>query len=269
MVQAYGLTETCGGATSQLPNQTDTETVGSVVPCCEIRLVDWPEAGYRCTDTPNPRGEIYIGGENIAIGYYNLPEQTQADFKTINGIRYFATGDIGEMLPNGSLKIIDRKKDLIKLTGGEYLSLNKVESILKLLPFVDNCCVFADPLQSYCVCVICPNLKKMTEYLTSEEFNVGQAEIDKINELSNVIDKNKEIIRLVESDKKLVDKLTKTTIDHCAKQGLEGFERPAKLKFVQEIWMPDTGLVTDSLKLKRKELEKFYKNEILGLYQSK
>lgn len=71
VMQAYGLTETCGAATTQLPNQTETEKVGSVVPCCEIKLVDWPEGGYRSTDKPNPRGEIYIGGDNITQGNKN------------------------------------------------------------------------------------------------------------------------------------------------------------------------------------------------------
>ena len=69
VMQAYGLTETCAGGTSQLPNQTENGVVGSVVPACEIRLVDWIEGGYRNTDTPNPRGEIYIGGDNVAMGY--------------------------------------------------------------------------------------------------------------------------------------------------------------------------------------------------------
>lgn len=118
VMQAYGLTETCGAGTTQLPIQATTETVGSVVPCCEIKLVDWPEGGYRVTDKPNPRGEIYIGGDNIALGYYNMPDKTKEDFYVSKeGISYFATGDIGEMLPNGNLKIIDRKKDIVKLQG--------------------------------------------------------------------------------------------------------------------------------------------------------
>ncbi len=74
-------------------------------------------------------------------------------------MRYFATGDIGEILPNGNLRIIDRKKDLVKLQGGEYVALSKVESCIKLLPFVENCCVYANPLFSFCICIICPNIQ--------------------------------------------------------------------------------------------------------------
>ena len=54
---------------------------------------------------------------------------------------------------------------------------------------------------------------------------------------------------------------------HCLKQGLNRFEIPTKLKFVPEIWLPDTGLVTDSLKLKRKAIENYYTNDIKALYQ--
>jgi len=265
VMQAYGLTETCGGGTSQLPNQTDTGIVGSIVPCNEIRLVDWVEGGYRSTDTPYPRGEIYIGGDNVALGYYNMPDKTDEDFKVINGVRYFATGDIGEMI-NGNLKIIDRKKDLVKLQGGEYVSLNKVETILKLLPFVDNCCVVADPTKSNCVCLVQPNPKKISDLL-SEVDEKTKEEINNLKEINGVNEKSKELNRILENNPKIIAQLTKEATTHCLSQGLERFEIPSKLKFVPEIWLPDTGFVTDSLKLKRKAIETFYKNDIEMLYK--
>jgi long-chain acyl-CoA synthetase len=159
--QGYGLTETCAGGTTQMPYETNTMEVGSVISACEIRLVDWDEPGYRCTDKPNPRGEIHIGGDTVAIGYYNLPEKTKEDFYYHNGVRYFATGDIGEILPNGNIKIIDRKKDLIKLHGGEYVSLNNVETCLKLMPLIDNCCTYAKPFETYVIGLICANQRKI------------------------------------------------------------------------------------------------------------
>ncbi|CAF0943184.1 unnamed protein product [Brachionus calyciflorus] len=263
VLQAYGLTETCAAATTQLPNQTNTEEVGSVVPCCEIKLVDWPEGGYRNTDKPNPRGEIYIGGDSVTLGYYNLPDKTNEDYSySKDGIRYFATGDIGEMLPNGSLKIIDRKKDLVKLQSGEYVSLNKVESVVKLLPYVDNCCVIADGLKSYCICLICPNLKNLREFIIEQN-----KEQNGQDDLSEEIKKPEDVLKYLEGNSKLMDKLTKDLLENCLRQGLERFEIPAKLKLVKEAWIPDTGLVTDSLKLKRKEIEKFYQKEIKSIYK--
>lgn len=117
IIQAYGLTETCSGATTQYQDESVTEQVGSVVECCELKLVDWLEGGYRVSDKPNPRGEIWIGGDNVSLGYYQMPDKTKEDFRVIDGVRYFATGDIGEMDPRGNLKIIDRKKDIVKLQG--------------------------------------------------------------------------------------------------------------------------------------------------------
>lgn len=265
VMQAYGLTETCGGGTTMLPNQTQTETCGSVIGCCEIRLFDWPEAGYHVTDKPNPRGEIYIGGDCITQGYYNLPDKTKEDYKVINGVRYFSTGDIGEMTATGNLKIIDRKKDLVKLQGGEYVSLNKVENAIKLLPFADNCCVVADSFKINCVCIICPNLKKIAEYVQQIEDEENRKNGEE-NGSSSTPGKQVDVFKELEQNKKLKERLQKELTDVCLKQGCDRFEIPTRAKYVKEIWLPDTNLVTDSLKLKRKEIEKFYSKEIKELY---
>ena len=265
--QAYGLTETCGAGTTQLPNQTDTETVGSVVPCCEIRLVDWVEAGYRTTDKPNPRGEILIGGESITLGYYNMPEQTSKDFSYINGVRYFATGDIGEMLPGGHLRIIDRKKDLVKLAGGEYVSLNKMESIIKLVPLVDNICMVANSYKSYCVALVCPNLKQLKAFVQQEQPDHGLDMAD--NNDANGSDSEKilaEMCALCNRGEDMMKRFNAIIAEHCVKQGVDRMEIPSKCVLVKEVWLPETGLVTDSLKLKRKELEKFYSQELQAIY---
>ena len=67
--------------------------------------------------------------QQVAAGYYNMPEKTKEEFFTENGIRWFRTGDIGQMMQDGTIKIVDRKKDLVKMQGGEYVSLGKVESL--------------------------------------------------------------------------------------------------------------------------------------------
>ena len=92
-----------------------------------IKLIDWKEGGYLTSDKPNPRGELVVGSDIVALGYYKLPELTDEAFYTDkDGVRWFLTGDIGEVSPDGSFKIIDRKKDLTKLSNGEYISLGKV-----------------------------------------------------------------------------------------------------------------------------------------------
>ena len=158
------------------------------------------------------------------------------------------------MLPNGNLKLVDRKKDLVKLSGGEYVSLNKIESVVKLLPFIDNCCVVADSLKSFCVLLACPNIKKVSEYIKEDAKSSGGEEVT-------------DVFAYLDTHPKLVEKLTKEMLAHCLERSCDRFEVPTKIGFVKEIWLPDTGLVTDSLKLKRKEIEKFYKSNIELLYK--
>ncbi|XP_037534383.1 long-chain-fatty-acid--CoA ligase 3-like [Nematolebias whitei] len=143
--QGYGLTETCGAGTVSELWDYSTGRVGGPLACCEIKLKDWLEGGYRSLDKPHPRGEILIGGLNVTMGYYKSEAKNQEDyFVDENNQRWFCTGDIGEIHEDGCLKIIDRKKDLVKLQAGEYVSLGKVEAVLRNCPLVDNICVYAN-----------------------------------------------------------------------------------------------------------------------------
>ena len=104
-------------------------SVGRVGPPLEgvrLKLVDWPEGNYRVQDKPHPRGEIVLGGASITNGYYKNAELTRESYREEEGVHWFYTGDIGEILSDGSVRIIDRKKDLVKLQFGEYISLGKV-----------------------------------------------------------------------------------------------------------------------------------------------
>lgn len=101
--------------------------VGAPLDGVKMRLKNWPEGGYSIRDTPYPRGEILVGGGGVARGYYKMPRQTEEAFFTDReGVRWFRTGDIGQIYPNGTIKVIDRLKDLVKLQNGEYISLGKV-----------------------------------------------------------------------------------------------------------------------------------------------
>ena len=102
------------------------------------------------------QGEIHIGGDNIATGYFDMPEKTAEEFYEKDGKRWFKTGDIGQAMPDGSFKIIDRKKDLVKLQMGEYVSLGKVESVMKIHNLIENICVCAKSSESFTVAIIVP-----------------------------------------------------------------------------------------------------------------
>ncbi len=113
MMQGYGLTETCSTACITDAEDLSVGNVGPPLNGVTLILVDWDEAGYTVTDKGGPRGEICVGGDHVSAGYYKLPEKTKEDFFQREGVQYFRTGDIGQMLPGGNIKIIDRKKDLV------------------------------------------------------------------------------------------------------------------------------------------------------------
>lgn len=126
VMQGYGATETTAVATLMDLFDWSIGRTGAPVFGCKVRLVDWDEGGYRATDKPNPRGELVVGGPSVTAGYHKQPQVTEEAFKVEDGVRWFYTGDIGEIFPDGTIKIIDRKKDLLKLSFGEYVSLGKV-----------------------------------------------------------------------------------------------------------------------------------------------
>lgn len=117
-------------------------TVGVPWNSFKFYLKDWVDGGYSSSDKPNPRGEIVVGSVCVTNGYYKMPNETKEVFyEDEDGTRWLETGDIGEVLPNGILKIIDRKKDLTKLANGEFVSLGKVSnrfSIIQSLNFIFN-----------------------------------------------------------------------------------------------------------------------------------
>lgn len=248
--QGYGLTETCGAGTITEVSDYSTGRVGAPLICCEIKLRDWKEGGYTSMDKPNPRGEIIIGGPNVSMGYFRNDEKTAEDFIIDeNGQRWFCTGDIGEFHSDGCLQIIDRKKDLVKLQAGEYVSLGKVEAALKNCSLVDNICAYAKSDQSYVISIVVPNQKKLTAL--AEQKGVTGSWV----EICNNLIMESEVLREI---KEVANKMK-----------LERFEVPAKVRLSPEPWTPETGLVTDAFKLKRKELKNHYLNDIERMYGGK
>lgn len=153
VIQGYGLTETCSsGCVQRHDAPFATETVGGPSPSCEIRLRDVPELGYFSTDKPYPRGEICIRGDCVALGYFKNPEKTAEDFKD----GWFYTGDIGLWLPDGGIRIIDRKKNLIKLSHGEYVAVEYLESLYANSPFISNMFIHGNSYHEYIVAIAVP-----------------------------------------------------------------------------------------------------------------
>uniref|UniRef100_A0A4W3JK95 long-chain-fatty-acid--CoA ligase n=1 Tax=Callorhinchus milii TaxID=7868 RepID=A0A4W3JK95_CALMI len=247
--QGYGLTETCGAGSITEVLDYSTGRVGAPLICCEIKLRDWEEGGYTCKDHPNPRGEILVGGPNVAMGYFKMNKSNDDFFLDSVGQRWFCTGDVGEFHPDGCLQIIDRKKDLVKLQAGEYVSLGKVESALKSCSLIDNICAYANSEQSYVISFVVPNQKKLT-ILAEQKGIEGVWE-----ELCNNKVMEAEVLREIK--------------EAAQSSKLEKFEVPMKVRLSPEPWTPETGLVTDAFKLKRKELKNHYLNDIERMYGGK
>ncbi|XP_075992792.1 acyl-CoA synthetase long-chain isoform X3 [Anticarsia gemmatalis] len=249
VVAGYGLTETTSCATVMCPHDRSTGRVGAPTTGTDIRLLDWDEGGYRVDNKPFPQGEIVIGGDCVAEGYYKNPDKTREEFIDVEGRRWFKSGDIGELHHDGCIKIIDRKKDLVKLQAGEYVSLGKVEAELKTCPIVENICVYGDSSKSYTVALLVANPRNLADLATRS----GLPEMDFEQLCQNPV----------------VEKaVLKELADHARKCGLEKFEVPAAVKLVTEVWSPDMGLVTAAFKIKRKDIQERYKEDIKRMYAS-
>ncbi len=158
--------------TIQDPFEWTDDTMGGPTGCIEIKLVDYEEAGYFASNNP-PQGEVYIRGNSVTSGYYKNDAENALALAPGG---WFRTGDIGEWAPNGHLRLIDRKKNLIKTLNGEYIALEKLESVYRSNNLVSNLCVFAAEDRVKPIVIVIPGAKAYEEFaarngVTGKGFN--------------------------------------------------------------------------------------------------
>ncbi|CEP13006.1 hypothetical protein [Parasitella parasitica] len=213
--------------------------VGAPVPCCEIKLVDVPDANYLSTNA-KPQGEVWVRGPSITKGYWKRDDITQ---ETMTEDNWLQTGDIAEWNENGTLTIIDRKKNLVKLSNGEYIALEKLESIYKSCIYVTNVCVYADSLYAKPIAVAV----------------VSEPVIRKLAHEKQVTDET-DFEALCQHD--IVKKTILAALLEQAKEGgLKGAELLFDVHLCHQEWTTDSGLLTAAQKIKRPEITKAFKAE--------
>ena len=153
VLEAYGMSETCGATTITKPDDPVIGHVGGPVKTCAIRLKDLPEMEYLSSDKPYPRGEICMRGSMVFNGYFMRPDKTAEAI--VDG--WLLSGDVGMVYPNGTIKIIDRSKNIFKLSQGEYLAPEKLENAYIQSPLILQIMVYGDSNKSSAVAIVVPD----------------------------------------------------------------------------------------------------------------
>ncbi|CBI32531.3 hypothetical protein VitviT2T_003413 [Vitis vinifera] len=240
--QGYGLTESCGGCLTSIVNEFSMMgTVGVPYPTIEARLESVPEMGYDALSNV-PRGEICLRGKTLFSGYFKRQDLTESAL--VDG--WFHTGDIGEWQPNGAMKIIDRKKNIFKLSQGEYVAVENLENTYSRCPLITSIWVYGNSFESFLVAVVVPDKKALEDWAENH----------------NVTGDFKSLCENLEARKYILDELNNTGQNHQ----LKGFERLKAVHLDPNPFDIERDLVTPTFKLKRPQLLKYYKDIIDRLY---
>lgn len=246
VLQGYGLTETCATGSMTLRDNINPGHVGPPLPCVEIRLEDVPEMKYYVTDHPSPRGEVCIRGPTVFVGYYKNKEETEAVFDEDG---FFHTGDIGSWNKDGTLSIIDRKKNIFKLAQGEYVAAEYIEGALQKSQYVLQIFVYGDSFQTSLVGIVVPDPDVLLNWAKQNNLEGQNLE---------ALCKNEKVNKLIMDDITKVAKESK----------LLGFEFVKAISLEHDPFTPENELLTPTYKLKRPQLKEKYKQVIDQLYKN-
>lgn len=250
-----GLTETCAGIAIQAEDDLRGGVAGVPIPSIQVKLESTPDIGdkagqpYLSTDRydvdGNPvfgRGEIVVRGNNIAHGYYMMPDKTKEEFMDDG---WFHTGDIGQFLSDGSIRIVDRKKNLVKLKGGEYIALEKMEMTYGNSDFVDavagGICCYGDGDMDRPVALVQLNQTMAMKWAKRNGLN------DAIEKLKNA--------------KELHDAVIADFKKEHSKSDLSHLEKLVAVALLTEHWTPENGCLTAANKLQRREVIRQFSKE--------
>ncbi|KAJ9065178.1 medium-chain fatty acid-CoA ligase faa2 [Entomophthora muscae] len=222
--EGYGLTETAAAGCVSMIGERKSGHVGPPTPNTEVKLMDIPEMNYFASNQPFPRGEICLRGANIFRGYYKEPELTR---EVLDEDGWFHTGDIGLVDEAGNVSLIDRKKNIFKLSQGEYIAPEKIENILVQHSAVAQAFVYGSSLKSTLVAIIVPDA----------ELFLPWANYASLQDACSSTEINQRLLQeLAELGKK---------------RGLNGFESIKAIYLHPELFSVDNDCLTPTFKNKR------------------
>lgn len=231
--QGYGQTETAAGISFTALGDTMSGHLGAPLPCNMVKLVDVPTMQYTSKDTPFPRGEIYVKGGSVFVGYYKAPEMTAA---TLLDDGWCATGDIGLWDAAGRLVIVDRVKHIFKLAQGEYIAPEKIEGVYAQHELIQQCFIYGSSLKAALIAVFVLDPDALVKASLRRE------------------------------DEDFLPKLCLLLATYGKKAGLKGFEIVKAALIADEPFSVENGLLTPTFKLKRREIQAVYQEKLDALY---
>uniref|UniRef100_A0A8C0H133 Arachidonate--CoA ligase n=1 Tax=Chelonoidis abingdonii TaxID=106734 RepID=A0A8C0H133_CHEAB len=240
--EGYGQTECTAGCTFTTPGDWTSGHVGAPLPCNLIKLMDVEEMNYFAS---KGEGEICVKGPNVFKGYLKDGEKTA---EALDKEGWLHTGDIGKWLPTGTLKIIDRKKHIFKLAQGEYIAPEKIENIYIRSEPIAQIYVHGDSLQAFLVGIVVPDSEVMPGWARKRGFEGTYAELCKNTELTQAI--MEDMVRLGKEG------------------GLHSFEQVKAIYIHSDTFSIQNGLLTPTLKARRRKLRDHFKKQIEELYSS-
>uniref|UniRef100_H0VM53 Long-chain-fatty-acid--CoA ligase n=1 Tax=Cavia porcellus TaxID=10141 RepID=H0VM53_CAVPO len=238
--EGYGQTECTAGCTFTTPGDWTSGHVGAPLPCNHIKLVDVEELNYW---THKGEGEVCVKGPNVFRGYLKDQERTN---EALDSDGWLHTGDVGKWLPEGTLKIIDRKKHIFKLAQGEYVAPEKIENIYIRSEPVAQIYVHGDSLKAYLVGIVVPDPEVMPSWAQKRGIEGTYAELCANKDLKKAI--LEDLVRLGKES------------------GLHSFEQVKAIHIHCDMFSVQNGLLTPTLKAKRPELREYFKKQIEELY---
>ena len=219
--------------------------VGGPCPSIEFKLVDVPDLNYFHYDKPYPRGEICVRGSTVIPGYYKNPEKTA---EAIDEDGWLHSGDIGMMVEGNAMKIIDRKKNIFKLSQGEYIAPENLERVYVNCPLVQQIFVHGESLQNHIVAIIVPDQEVVMHFAKENKL-----EGDNYDELYNC-----EPVRA--AIEKQLDDIAKV-------YKLNGLEKVRNHFLLRKEPFTSDDVLTPTMKLQRHKAAKFFVSEIETLYK--